>query len=83
MTNSSREKIRPEAQTISDWDRLTKDQQDGLARLLGLLSQAKNNLNVVRHEDPRLPWLARSNYSQVAFIHGMRHGDCAILGNLR
>ena len=65
--------LRPEAQPVEQWNRLTWDQQHGLKRLLQMLQEATTNDQGHNQQwRERLPWLFSETRTQLGFINGQR-----------
>ncbi|MCY2966792.1 MAG: hypothetical protein NT069_24710, partial [Planctomycetota bacterium] len=66
--------LRPEAQPIEHWDRLTEYQKKGLEHLLNMLREAvgKNAGDDSQRPQKRLPWLFAETKTRLAFINGFR-----------
>ncbi|MBI3861219.1 MAG: tetratricopeptide repeat protein [Planctomycetia bacterium] len=73
MTADRNPTLRPEAQPVGDWERLTDDQRRGLERLLAMMQESLVRLaNAPPRDDRSLPWLFDERHSQLAFINGRR-----------
>jgi len=74
MADTSQETLRTEAQAVDSWTNLTSDQEEGIKRLLRMLTKASVSLDYDLNQppNPRVPWLEGTKYSPVAFIHGKR-----------
>ena len=71
--NDPQYSLRPEALPIRQWKSLVEDQKCGLEKLLQLMTEAVQMLDLKSGEsDPRLPWLIEDRRSQLSFIDGKR-----------